>query len=293
MSRSEDIHFPGGRTGVLLIHGLTGTPNELRTLAHGLHQAGHEVLCVALAGHCASVDDLIGSRVDDWVHSVENAARRLLRTFPTICVGGLSMGALLALRYALDHPEYASGLALFGTTFSYDGWAVPPMARLAFLLPLVTALGMGRRRITMEAFPYGIKNSFLRRQIFEKMQSGDSKLAGLPGNPWPALAQFQRLAREVRRELHRISAPALILHAKEDDVASLRNVELLQRRLAGPVETVLLTDSYHMITIDQQRREVIERTAVFIDRLTRAVPFASATPYARSAQDIAKAPMRS
>lgn len=266
MIRPSEIFFEGGPSCVLLVHGLTGTPNELRSVAHGLNRAGYTVLCAQLAGHCGDVHDLIGSGVQDWVHSVEAAARRLLERSERIFVGGLSMGALLALRYAVEHPDTTRGLALYGTTFFYDGWAIPRIARLSGLLPLVDRLGIGRRRMFLESHPYGLKSDLLRRLIFEKMQSGDSTLAGLPGNPWPSLAQFQLLSRWVRRNLHRVGAPCLAVHASDDDVASIRNVHVLQRKLRAPIETVLLTDSYHMITLDQQRHEVIERSAAFFAR---------------------------
>lgn len=35
--------LPGPRQGVLLTHGLTGTPAEMRVLANGLHRAGYTV----------------------------------------------------------------------------------------------------------------------------------------------------------------------------------------------------------------------------------------------------------
>ena len=53
------------------------------------------------------------------------------------------------------------------------------------------------------------------------------------------------------------------MHAREDDVASMGNAELVMSRVSGPKELVVLEDSYHMITIDRERREVIRRSARF------------------------------
>jgi len=102
------------------------------------------------------------------------------------------------------------------------------------------------------------------------MLSGDSSAAGLAGNPWPSLAQFELLARRVRRNLPRMRTPCLAVHAAVDDVASVKNVELVRRRAGAPVETVFLHDSYHMITVDRERHVVIERTARFFAALARA-----------------------
>ncbi len=73
-------------------------------------------------------------------------------------------------------------------------------------------------------------------------------------NPWPSLAEFYRLVSRVRRELPRVRTPCLTVHAVEDDIASARNARIVSSRIGGPVESVWLDDSYHMITIDRQRR---------------------------------------
>src|SRR5581483_8459555 len=143
-------------------------------------------------------------------------------------------------------------------------------ARLAFVLPWIDRLGIGRRRVFMETYPYGLKSEMLRKLVFEKMHSGDSSAAGLPGNPWPAVAQFYRLSRSVRRDLGRVNCPCLAIHARDDDVASVRNVQLLERAVPAPVEALFLDESYHMVTLDQERREVIARTRAFFAKQMEA-----------------------
>jgi carboxylesterase len=264
---SLDSTWRGGRSGVLLIHGLTGTPTEMRFVARGLHEAGFTVHAVQLAGHCGSVADLLATGWRDWYASVEAAALRLRGEVDHLFVAGLSMGALLALELAIERPDAVDGLALYGTTFRYDGWAIPALARLSFLLPLACSLGWGRRRVFMEAPPYGIKNERIRQWIVARMQGGDSAMAGLAGNPFPSLAQFVRLSRRVRRRLAAVKAPCLIVHSTHDDIAGLSNVALIEQRVPAPIEKVLLDDSYHMVTVDQQREIVIERSARFFERI--------------------------
>ncbi len=99
------------------------------------------------------------------------------------------------------------------------------------------------------------------------MLSGDSAAAGLPGNPWHALAEMRALSNWTRRHLHQVTAPCLVMHAREDDVASMGNAELVMTRVSGPKELVVLEDSYHMITIDRERRDVIRRSARFFTEI--------------------------
>src|SRR6266849_6516413 len=103
--------FPGtlgvlderGRTGVLLVHGITGSPAEMRPLVRKLTAKGFSVACPQLAGHCSSLSALKQTSWHDWYGSIENALFTLRERCDTVFVSGLSMGALLALRLAARH----------------------------------------------------------------------------------------------------------------------------------------------------------------------------------------------
>lgn len=270
MIKASDFLLEGDRRGVLLIHGLTGTPLEMRLLAKGLNSAGFTVSCMQLAGHCGDVEDLLATGWRDWYASVEQAADRLLQRVDHLFVGGLSMGALLALKLAADRPDQVAGVGVYGATFRYDGWSIPWLARLACMLPLLKRLGVARHRVFFEQPPYGLRDERLRAQVSAAMHGADSSIAGLPGNPWDSLADLYQLARQVRRQLPQVSAPCLVAHASEDDVASLDNAKLVLRKVRGPAELLLLEDSYHMITIDRQRHLLVERSVRFFDRIVAA-----------------------
>jgi carboxylesterase len=267
MIQKSDFFFDGGRNGVLLIHGLTGTPNEMRVLGKGLNNAGFTVHGMQLAGHCGNVDDLLATTADDWYASVVAAALALRSKVDRLFVAGLSMGALLALRLAAEKAVAVDGVGVYGATFRYDGWSIPAIARLSFLLPWVTALGIGRKRNFIERPPYGLRDERIRAHVSEAMFGTDSSVAGLPGNPWPSLAELFRLSRRVRSLLPEVTAPCLIAHATEDDIASIGNAHLVADRVSAPVEMLWLENSYHMITIDRERRTLMSRSAEFFQRV--------------------------
>jgi carboxylesterase len=266
----QDVAFElaGGRTGMLLIHGLTGTPNEVKAVAVGLNRAGYTVRAMQLAGHCGNEADLVATRWTDWVASVRAEAEALRARVDHLFVGGLSMGGILALDLAAERPDLVDGVVVYGASFRYDGWSIPRISRwLARLLPLARPLRVGRHRSFAEQPPYGIRDERLRAAILSFMNGGDSTVAGLRGNPWHALGDMYALSGHVRRRLPCVTAPCLVMHAAEDDVASVKNAELIAHRVSGPVELVLLRDSYHMITIDRERGTVIARTAEFMRRV--------------------------
>jgi carboxylesterase len=182
------------------------------------------------------------------------------------------MSALLALKLAADRPRDIAGVGVYGATFRYDGWSIPRLARLSFMLPLLKRLGIGRNRSFMEQPPYGIRDERLRAQISAAMLGGDSAAAGLPGNPLYSLAEMHQLAAIVRRQLPQVTAPCLVAHASDDDVASMKNAELVIREVSAPTELLLLDDSYHMITIDKQRRRLVEHSAAFFERVVIGDP---------------------
>jgi len=266
----HEFFLPGlgtaGRTGVLLVHGLTGTPNEMRLLARGLNRAGFSVYAVQLAGHCGAMEDLLGTRWQDWYASVEAGAERLAPRVDRLVVAGLSMGAVLSLALAEERPELVDGVTALSVIFRYDGWSMPFYTRLGgVLLPILRALGIGRHRVFMEQPPYGIKDEALRRQVVGRMHAGDSAAAGLPGNPWWSIIEMNALSRRVLSRLSAVRVPCLVVHAREDDVATVENARAIVRGVRrAPVELVLLDDSYHMVTVDRQRRTVIRRTVAFV-----------------------------
>lgn len=259
------------RCGVLLIHGLTGTPNEMRVLARGLNRRGFTVYGVQLAGHCGSMDELLATRWQDWLASVRRGAEWLARRVDRVVAGGLSMGAVLALALAQEYPERIDGVIALSPTFRHDGWSMPAYTRLSFLLPWLRGLGIGRRRVFLEQPPYGIKDEALRARIVAQMQAGDSVAAGLPGNPWWSVAEMQALSARVRRGLGRLRAPCLVMHARHDDIAALGNAyDIVRGARRAQVDLRVLEDSYHMITIDRERRRVIREAADFAARIAAA-----------------------
>ncbi|HEU0058588.1 MAG TPA: alpha/beta fold hydrolase [Hyphomicrobiaceae bacterium] len=256
--------FRGGPVGFLLIHGLGGTPVEMRFVARGLARAGHTVHCPQLAGHCGSFEDLRATGWKDWYHSVQTAHRELTNSCKKVIVGGLSMGAILALHLAAEYPLDVHATTLFAPTLKLDGWGVPWYS--IFFNLVRSEWGANLVRFS-EREPYGIKDPRVRALVTAAINSGDSSQAGQMCNPGRVMLEMRRLVAVVRRELRRIRQPTLIIHPRHDDRASLGNAAYLQSALGGQVETCVLDDSYHVVTVDRQRHIVLERAAAFAKRI--------------------------
>jgi carboxylesterase len=259
----RSFYYGGGDAAVLLIHGLTGTPVEMQAVGRGLAERGFSVYGLQLPGHCGSELELLRTGWRDWYRGVEDAWRDAASRHADVFAAGLSMGALMAMHLSAQHPGDIRGLGLYSTTLIYDGWAIP---KLAFLLPLFLPTPIGSRYRFIENYPYGIKNERLRQVIHGAMTSGQSDVAGNLGMLGRSLRELRQFIGVVKREMPGIRSPALVLQARQDDVTSPRNAEYLARHLGGPVSVEYLDDCYHMITIDQQRDEVIQFSAEFFRR---------------------------
>ena len=90
--------------GVLLIHGYTGTPAEMRLLGDHLHQEGYTVLGVLLPGHGTKPENLNETNWQDWYAAAEEGFKRLEESCSEVMVAGLSMGGLLAIKVAAELP---------------------------------------------------------------------------------------------------------------------------------------------------------------------------------------------
>jgi carboxylesterase len=262
MSIEADVETPdrslflkNGRVGILLIHGLGGTPVELRFIAQGLARAGHTVYCCQLAGHCGTPEELRRSSWREWYASVEEAHDKLSAHCDIVLAGGLSMGGILALHLAQNRPARVHGLLLFAPTLKLDGWSMPwHSVFLQYVRPLPVRLEFD----LAERDPYGLKDERVRRLVVSSMQSGDSGAAGAFSTPMRSFANFNSLVAAVKPNLGKVRQPALIVHPREDDIASLRNAQYLQAHLGGLVDTLVLDNSYHMVTLDQQRHIVAD-----------------------------------
>jgi carboxylesterase len=255
--------IPGGSAGVLLIHSLGGNPLEMRFVAQSLARQGYTVYCPLLPGLGGGTDVSGLSTWQDWYAAAETALEQLKAHCDTIFVGGMSAGSVVALQLARKHPETVQSLTLFAPTLWPNGWTIPWYFNF---FRLVHQKWFARLFYFRQRAPYGIKDDRIRNFVFDSYKSDDRPIEDLFGRGGGLVFEFLRLAREVKRGLGEIRQNTMIFHPREDDQSSLSNALLLQRKLGGLVETVVLDDCYHMVTLDKQRNLVVDRAVDFVER---------------------------
>jgi carboxylesterase len=281
-AKDHSIFIPGNRTGVILLHGLSGTPVEMGEVARDMAARGYTVSCPQLAGHCGTYEDLKAVRWHDWVASAVEAVQHMRETCDTVIIGGLSTGAVLSLNIAARYPDLIQGVAVLAPTLWLNGWMVPYHA---YLFNIVLQKPVANQFDFPDLPPHGIKDEVIRQRVKSAIDSGDSSIAGLAVTPGGAVIEHRWLVNATRRDMKWITQPVLIVHPRQDDYAHFNNVGEIIKRVSGPVETITLEDSYHIVTIDRQRHILMDRLARFVARVAETQQPAQATSSANSVRE--------
>lgn len=207
VSNSENLPFllepdQSPNLGILLVHGFTASPREMRPLGERLTQQGHTVFAVRLPGHGTSAEDLAGRRYEEWLAAVEHGYQLLEDRGLSVVGVGLSTGALLLLRLAGARRFRA--LVLISPYLRLRHRLAPLAGLLHRLIPY------HERPLLPEEQPY----YYTRR-------------------PLQGVHQINRLRHKIRAELPRITAPTLVLTAKGDQTIAPGTAHDLFQRIGS------------------------------------------------------------
>jgi len=251
----------------MLFHGLSSGPQELQFLTRGLHRAGFTVRVPVLEGYSYGCDGPQPRHHAQWADGALAEFDAFRAECDKVAVGGLCIGAVLALRVAALRSPMLAGVLALSTTMHYDGWANPWYRRL---LPLAAYVPWAGRIGVRESAPFGVKDERMRGWIAAQMSEAGNSDAGAAILRVRDLLEARRLISDVRRRLHDVTAPTLLLHAREDDAAAPRSAfEVAERIRSKRVRCVLLGDSYHMISIDREKHRVLAEVREFLEHETR------------------------
>jgi esterase/lipase len=250
MPGAEPFAFPGGdgtdgRTGVLLVHGFTGTPMSMRPWGEHLAAEGFAVRCPLLPGHGTRWQDCNLSTEDEWLTAVGSAFDELAKDVDRVFVAGLSMGGTLAIRLAEVRDDIA-GLILVNPSLLTQ--------RLdAKLLPLIARLTGSWAPIASD-----IKKPGVTELAYPKL-------------PTRAMLGLRRLWAHARTDLGRITTPLLVFRSTEDHVVEPISTKVLLAGVASADKAeVLLENSYHVATLDHDAPTIFAGSVDWIRERTAA-----------------------
>lgn len=238
---AEPFFFRGGPVGVLLIHGFTGAPREVRPVGEVLAAAGYTVFGPRLAHHGTRPEDMFRSHWRDWVASALDGYYLLRDQCETVFVGGLSMGGVLSLYLAAHHP--VAGVFVMSTPMRplLDGmdWRSRYAGALSYLVPFT---------------PKGPPST-----------GSDPHHVSYDRYPVRAIAQLRALLRVTSDALPRVQAPALVIHSRGDTGVPAANLDYIYAHLGSADKDKLwLERSGHIVTEGPEREQLFERILRFV-----------------------------
>jgi len=238
MRGAEPFYLPGGRHGVLLIHGLTGSPSEMRLLGEYLNQRGFAALGPRLAGHGTRAEDMVKVGWPHWYEAVEDGYHLLRGVCETIAVVGLSMGGLLAFKLASEYP-------------------------VVKIVSLNTPIFLSDNRLRLLPL-YSIFRTFVpkkRRQLDVEPEYN----VGYDCWPLSSLSSLLELVKHVDNLLPEVKLPAMIMQSRREHTVRPESALHIYNRLGSTEKQLLWWErSGHVITLDIEHEQVFESIAKFL-----------------------------
>lgn len=228
--------------GILLVHGFSSTPREMRALAEHLLTRNFTVLGIRLPGHGTSPEDLAKRKNEEWLAAAERGYQILRHLKLRVSAVGLSTGCLVLLQLSLRHPIERQVLLSPYLRFKHP--LAPLAGALSYFIPYQ------QRQIDDGERPF-----YYQRR------------------PLKGIAQLNKLKNTVKKNLRRITTPTLVVAAKGDQTVDPDSAKELYERLASKDKNLFYygNDVPHVLTTTEnpRQKDVFQRTSAFLENLYR------------------------
>lgn len=232
---------------VLLLHGWTATPYELRRLGNFLNQAGYTVFSPMLRGHGTRPENLENVKYEDWLEDSRKAFLNLRKKHKKVFVGGTSMGGVLALCLAKEFPNI-DGLILMAT---------PYKIRFEKLGEAVTMVLSLFKKYHKKFYPptFGSRNTITRIISYQKY-------------PIKNVLELSKLIKLSRKNLDTISQPCFIIQSSSDHIVTRNSLKKIYQKIGSEnKEKKYIKKSYHTFISDIKNEHVFEDILKFIESI--------------------------
>lgn len=242
MSGAESFFFKGtNERAVLLLHGYTGAPSEMRLLGEYLNNKGFTVKCVLLPGHGTTPEDLNETTTDDWYAEAERACCELLSSHSKVMVAGLSMGGLLTIRIASQLP--IDRAAILAAPIYLQDKRVPLFPILRYFIKYLPK----QKRNYHEAAKYNV--------AYDKM----------PTKPIGSILQMIKTAKA--EYIPKIEIPCLIMQSRIEHTVAPKSAQYIYDNIKSKIKKLVWFEHCgHILTLDNEREKVFELVGEFFSQ---------------------------
>ncbi|MGE5417530.1 MAG: alpha/beta hydrolase [Acidobacteriota bacterium] len=244
---AEPFALPGDSAECLLVHGLTGSPSEVRPLAEYLNKRGYSVRAPLLPGHGTSPQHLSLTEWTEWYEMVQAEVEHMLKSGHPVVLIGSSVGGLLALEVAKNYLEVV-GVITINT----------PVVMNSALYTFAPIL-----KLFYQYIPHRRGGSRYRSLEPEGRFTYDS-------TPVNALVEMRKLKRQVMRGIDDIDRPVLIVQSRQDHITDPRSAQVLYNALKSKYAEILwLQQAGHIATMSKEIPIMGKRIVQFIEKILR------------------------
>jgi carboxylesterase len=251
-----------GSIGVLLIHGYSGSPDEMRGMGASLADAGHTVHSPLLAGHGGTPADLFEVRWEDWLASASSGLRLLRECCRTVFICGFSLGGLLALHLAAREP--LAGLIVLAPALHLRGGSLLPATRLLrHVLPWYYPLAYAN-----------FANPAVRAAVLERAPDADLDDPAVVEHirreakvPIGSLYELARLQSQAHGDLTRVRVPTLVMQGRNDQTVDPRSaIKVAASIRSHERRLVWFERSGHQLPREAEREAVWSTAQAWVER---------------------------
>jgi carboxylesterase len=197
----------------MMVHGIAGSPYQLREMAEKLVAEGYHVYGVVLPGHGTDPEDLFGITWQKWYSHVLAEYERIRERHGSVKIVGFSLGAALGMRLAMEHEvEKLVCMSIPSDKLFHDFLPAHHLLKVAGFFSSTARTFPKRLPETPDGPEY---------MIYHKI-------------PLDALDTLVDLVHNNRPRLGEVHTPTLIIHSAKDVASKPRGVQNLYNRLGAP-----------------------------------------------------------
>lgn len=244
LEHAQPFSADGGRVGVLLCHGFTGSPASMRPWGRYLAEHGYAVRVPRLPGHGTRWQELNRTRWPDWYAELETSLDDLTRRCDQVVVAGLSMGGCLSLRLAEEHGRRVAALLLVNPSVGSENKQLLTLPVVKHLVPSIAGIGGDIKKPGVEE-------------------------SGYDRTPLKAVHEMTKLWKATREDLPKVTQPLLMFRSAEDHIVEPLSGRIILSRVSSPDLTErVLGNSYHVATLDNDSPQIFDESLAFVRRVT-------------------------
>jgi carboxylesterase len=242
----QPFYFQGiNGKAVLLIHGWTSTPYEVRRLGMYLNENGYTVYGPMLQGHGTVPCDLENLKWTDWLNDIAIAFDKLKENHEKVYVAGTSIGGNLAIILAKKKKEI-SGLILMATPYKLKFEPI--------VLFFSKILGIFKK-YNKKFYPptFGSKTTITRLIAYQTY-------------PIKSAQETFAAVKIARIRLYEIKQPCFLIQSKSDHIIAKNSLEKIYSQIGSKIKKKKeIERAYHTFISDIKNKDIFEDILNFIE----------------------------